>query len=859
MAILATVVPASGQIRVLENGQPLRAGLDHGLYPDTATRVKVDLSGTWSLSNDGVEWQDVSVPSSIDAEGNYTFRRTFSLTERQIAESAFKFVAEGVNYDAEIYVNDTYLGRHIGGYTSFEFEIPDNALAPGTENAVQVVVHNRLTARSTVPVRKQSGGWRTYGGILRGVFLLGTPRLWIDRVTPRMAFNQETREGRVSVHTLISNRGFAGLSRDSVELRDRAAFLYGLELVDRTTDAVVAQSAPQVLTLEANKDLDVQSSLVLANARAWRVEQPDLYVLRATVYAQDGRQRTVADQSMRIVGFPALTIRKNQFFENGVRLRLQGVTWHEDDPEHGASLSYENMDRDMAMIKSLGANAVRFAFHPPHPYLLNLCARYGLYALIDVPVWNVPAAVVGEELFRAMVEPMVREMIERDAPNPAVLGWGLGDRLDPSDERTVAYVRETAALVRSLDRRPVYVGITPTDHDAIASLVDVAAFHLSSPDLRTFRAGLLQLRSTYADRPVIVLSYGVPVDHQNRNGYRDPRSQEYQARFFLQHIAAIKEAGVAGSFVAAFADWRGDRPVLGIPTGDRTLHPLGLVSAAREKRLAFDVVRAQFQDVKYPAIPAGTYRVAFPAAHVVTGLLIIILFGYQYSYNRRFGEAVKRSLLRSYNFFADLRDRRDVPALATVVLAACLAVTVAVVFSSILYHYRTDPSADALLTAFAVNDAVKEQINSAAWEPTRGIVVLSALFLALFGFVALLIKAVAWIARVRVTFGRSWMLTIWGMLPLIVLSPIGMSLFKIMETPVFVVPSLVVVAAVIVWSGLRVLKAMSVVFDITPARTYAIAVFVGLLLVAAGVAYLETSYALRASLEHIFSSADVEG
>lgn len=776
-----------------------------------------------------------------------------------MSELAFKFVALGVNYDAEVYVNDIYVGRHIGGFAGFEFEIPDNALAAGAENALQIIVHNRLNSRSTVPIRKQSNGWRTYGGIIRGLYLLGTPRLWIDRVTPRVTFIEDTKEGRVSVQTIISNRGFAGLSSDSLAARAHASFLFGLELIDRNSGMIASQSAPQVLTLETAKDLDVQSSLVLANARVWRVDQPDLYILRATVYAQDGRQRTVVDVEDRIIGFPAVTIRKNQIYENGVRLRLQGVTWQEDDPQHGASMTYEQMDRDMATIKSLGANTVRFAFHPPHPYLLNLCARYGLYALVELPVWNVPASTLAEEGFRAVAEPMLREMVERDIANPSVLAWGMGDRLDVTDDRTGAYAKDAAAIIRSLDRRPVYVGMMTVETNTTAPSVDLATVHLAAADLRAFRADLQRLRTQYADRPVIVLSYGIPVDHQNRNGYRDPRSQEHQARYYLQHIAAVKELGIAGACIAAFADWRGDRPMLTKPSGDRTVTPLGIVSANREKRLAMDVVRAQFQDVKYPAIPAGTYRVAFPAAHVITGLIIIIIFGYQYSYNRRFGEAVKRSFLRSYNFFADLRDRRDVPVLATLVLAACLAVTVAVVSSSILYHYRTDPVADALLSAIVVSDLVKEQINAAAWEPVRGIVLMSLLLMLFFGFLSLLIKVIAWVARVKISLGRSWMVTIWGALPLIVLSPVGMSLFKIMESSVFVVPSLILVGVVVVWTGLRLLKAMSVVFDITPARTYLIAVFVGLLLLAGLVAYLETSFALRATIEHVLALAGANG
>jgi beta-galactosidase len=859
-ALLAFVNPLIGQIKVLSNGQPLRTGLDVDLHPDSPSRTKIDLSGAWTVSTDGVEWQEIAVPSSIDEVGTFTFRRTFTLTEKQVAEKAFTFVAYGINYDAEVTINDIYIGRHIGGYTTVQFEIPDNAVAAGSENAIQIVVHNQLSARTSVPTRMTSEGWRTYGGITRGLFLLGTPRLWIDHSSPRLSFNSETREGRVAIRTLIANRGFEGLSNDTATSAvERHAYLFGVELVDRATEAVVAQSAPQVLTLEPMKDLEVQSTLVVSNARGWRVDQPDLYVLRTTVYQQEARQRTIIDQTLRVVGFPTITKRKGQFYENGVRLRLQGVTWREDDPEHGASLTYEQMDRDMAMIKSLGANAVRFAYHPPHPYLLNLCARYGLYALVELPVWNVPGAVLEGEGFRAVAEPMVREMVDRDAANPAVLAWGLGDRLAASDERTVAFVKDMASIVRSIDARPVYAGIAPTDADGIASVTDLAAVHLTGGDLRGFRASLQELKIRYADRPLLVLSYGVPVDHHNRSGYRDHRSQEYQARYYLQHIAAVKDAGVAGGFVAAFTDWRGDRPVLTVPSGDRTLHPYGLASAGRERRLAFDVVRAQYQDVKFPAIPAGSYRPAFPAAHVLTGLFIIILLGYQYSYNRRFAEAVKRSFLRSYNFFADLRDRRDVPLMASAVLALCLSSTVAVVLSGLLYHYRTDPFADRLLTAIVVSDLLKEQIAAAAWEPVRGIALLTVVVLVLYGLLTLLIRLIAWIARVRIPVGRAWLLTVWGSLPLVMLSPVGMSLFKIMENDVFVVPVFFIVALVAGWAGLRVLKAMSVVFDITPARTYAIAIVVGLLIVVAAAVSLDTTYALRAALEHLFATMPVEG
>ena len=120
-----------------------------------------------------------------------TFRRSFTLNEELLKEYAFKFVALGINYDCEIYINEVFVGKHVGGYTSFEFEIPDDALQIGQENTIKVVVSDRLNARNTLPLWKQIWGWKNYGGILRDVYLLATPKLWIDRVHLRTSLNDE--------------------------------------------------------------------------------------------------------------------------------------------------------------------------------------------------------------------------------------------------------------------------------------------------------------------------------------------------------------------------------------------------------------------------------------------------------------------------------------------------------------------------------------------------------------------------------------------------------------------------------------------------------------------------------------------
>lgn len=834
--------PAQSQPRVLESGYPTLRGLDSGIHPESPTRTKVDLSGEWQYSTDDETWYSVRLPASVDYVGRMVFRRRVTVGDSLLAASSFKFVAFGVNYECEVYVNDIFAGRHIGGYTSFEFEIPDDALQVGSENTVKVVVSNTLTGRTTLPLRKQIWGWRNYGGIFRDVFLVATPRTWIDRLAVQTVLDPATGSGSVHVKAVLADRKNA--QPDSLESDLSGGVVLSVELVDRFTGSIVAQAATEPLQLAPNKNFAADLSLPVENPKLWSPNKPELYLVRAALLASEGKRRTLVDETSQIVGFSSVRVEQSALLVNGVETVLKGVVWQEDIPLNGASLSYEQMEKDVVLIKSLGANAVRFAFRPPHPYMLNLCARYGLYALVEIPVWNVSTDILSDEAFRTLAESILRETVDRDQSNPAVIAWGVGSEFDSADDRAAEFVRRMRAFVHTLDLRPVYYGSSMMMNDACASAADLTGMIVPAVELKTFRRYLSDWKKTHPQQPLWVLGYGKEVDHENRNGYSDPMSQEAQARYFLQYYGAIKEAGAAGSFISAFSDWRGDRPVLTVDVTDRTVYPMGLVSAKREKRLAYEMVRALYNEEKISALPAGMHRPGFAIAHVLTGLFVILLVGYHYSYNRRFSESLKRALLRSYNFFADLRDLHTVSVLHTLLLASAISITFAGLCSSVLYHYRADRLFDYVLTFFVLSDVIKEEIIWVTWHPFGGIVVLTGLFFVAGLLVALLLRIVSLVLRAKATWFHVYSVSVWGASPVVILSPLAMSLFKIMENPLYIIPSFAVIAVFLVWTFLRVLKGISVVFETNSFRT-----FLGgsafFLLVCGGLGgYYDSAYAL---------------
>ena len=845
-------LPLKSQPRIFENGQKTLSGQDAALDPDTPTRTKIDLAGTWQYSLDGENWHEVKVPSSFDHVGTIVFQRKFSLKQDLVDNASFRFVAFGINYESEVYVNDVFVGRHVGGYSSFVFDIPDNALQSGPENTIRIVVNNKLNSRTTVPLRKQVWGWRNYGGILRDVYLLATPKTRISILQMNPAVDSTMQRGYVNAVTTVSNTTSLLGSADSVSNNaEQSSQVLVLQIIDRASNALVGQSTPQVFSVEPNHDQEIASSVMVNHPQLWSPENPALYILRAVVM-KAGKQGAVVDEYRRNFGFRSEQLRGNTILINGSPVTLKGIVWHEEYPGKGASLSYEEMERDVAMIKSLGVNAIRFAFHPPHPYMLNLCDRYGIFCLEELPVWNAPGDIVGSDSYQVVVDGMIREMVQRDQANPSIIAWGIGNDFDSASDDAVRFVDRSVKEFRALDSRPVYCGTEMFANDKCAHHADIAALNLGNMDLKTFKSLLTTWKATHTDQPVLLLNYGKAVDHNNNRGWYDPLSQQAQARFFLLYYAAIRESGITGSFISSFADWMGDRPILTVNVQNPYLYPVGIVSQRREKRLAFDMVRAQYADEKTAALPPGSQRTTFPVAPVLSGLFVIIVLGYQYAYNRRFAEAMKRALMRSYNFYSDLRDFRAISILQTLLLSLLVSVTMAVVFSSIFYHYRTDRLFDFVLTYFVVWDSVKEIVIRATWEPLRGILIFSALFFLLSLLVSLTVKICSFVVRTKVRWYHAYGVSVWSAMPIVFLSPLAMSLFKVMENPVYIIPSMAVIAVVFLWTLSRMISGIAIVYDISAFRAYMGAIVVLVLLLGGLLLYYQSVYAISSSLKFAY-------
>jgi beta-glucuronidase len=834
LGLLTIPVCFAGIPEFLENGTPGSPELRASQYTATSTRKLISLNGLWTYALENGSTGNVSLPVAFDGRGAVDFQRGFEMPAFDLDRYQWHIVVLGANYGSDISVNSDFLGHHAGGYTSYSLPIPRISLQPGRDNILKVVVSNELDGRTTVPLHQMVWGWRNYGGIHRDIALLGTPLLYIRDVTLTSA-----PAGDGMSYRLVMVPEIEGAVDSIVRLTsgDKKAILgMQVEIVENLSGAVAAQSALVPVSSADGKWLGGRTEVVVPGAKIWSPDAPDLYTVKCRLVLMNGKNASVIDEVVRPYGFRSLVVDKGDLVLNGKRFIARGVTWYEDHPAWGNAIPYEERERDIVAIKMLGANVIRFIGHPPHPVMLDLCDRYGIFAMIELPVIGVPAAVLSQESYQETSAGMLREMIVRDRHHPSVLSWGLGDEIESNHVTARPFVSAMVAVARALDSRPLYLPVRVGVVDSTSDLVDIAAVSLYDHDAKTMKLIMEDWRKEHPGVPVFVTRLGMEVDQENKRGYNDPLSQQAQARFFNQRLDLLRTFDPDGTIILSYNDWRGDRPALTVRTGDPWMHRMGLVSDRREKRLAYDAVRAIFRGEKPAALPAGTYSSRMPIIFVLAGFVILIAVAYLYNVNRRFRECVNRSLMNSFNFYADVRDQHAVSLLHTTFLALIVSVSLAIVASSVLYRFRDSLFLDDLLTYVLVLDSVKAGLIHLVWQPLQFILAASVFIFVVLILLSGLVHMAKLIVRSRVFAYQAYTATIWSMTPLLAFIPLGMILYRVLEGSMYALPAFVLIAVFLLWVIARLFKGISIIYDIYPPKLYAAGVLA--LLAGFGMLYL---------------------
>lgn len=816
----------------LENGTPSHPSVKG--Y-SSSTRAVIDLSGEWNYSLDnGITWKPVRIPAAADYEGRIIYRRKFSADESFISQYTFSVVSYGMNYQSEVFINETFVGKHEGGYTSFDFPIPENIIQIGSENVIRVVVDNTLNYRTTFPPRPQVSGWKNYNGILRDFFIAASPKVWMNDVSASVEAI-EPKAVRLSLRANVSSKEIQSMPHLAAK-----AFQVSADVVESSTGTVIGKPVSVPVSPVSNNEVEVQLSVTIPNAKLWSPEAPELYTVKFSLQAIEGKKDSLIDEQSVTTGIRTITKDKHLLLFNGASMVLRGIVWIEDSELHGSAMTYEEMERDVALMKNLGANVVRVGFHPPHPFFIQLCDRYGLLVMQEIPNFEIPGKIIEDEQYGAIVGEYLKSMIERDRENPSVLAWGLGEGSGYGTDISNNVITRLHRIAKSLDDRLTYFVVRNAEEE-ITSAVDIAAISFPAVDLKTFRTRVTAFKEANPKKPVIIAGYGRTAERGNRNGYSDPNSQEGQARYIQQRYTLMKDLGLTGSLIFSFNDYRSDRPILGVKPTDPELHTSGITELGRQKKSGYDIVHSMYHGQKISALPIGSYVPNSPYAYVVIGMVLLVIAAWLINGNRRYRESTRRAIFNSYNFFADIRDQYTLPLFHTTITAMIIAVTFSVIFSSVMHHFRSSIVLDYFLS-YLFSDDIKMVIIRMCWDPLLSVGYATGMMVIWFFLLTLFIQLLALMARVKIRLFHSYSIAVWTALPWAFFIPVGMILYRVLESEPYVPWVMGLFAFMSVWVYIRTLKGISVIYHVYTPKMYMIGLMAVLIVGGAAYAYVDYAY-----------------
>ena len=447
--------------------------------PPAAARSVIELNEGWRFRFEpapspspppdagATAWQDVSLPHSWNALGEYRLARSdrvnndkgvgwyrLDLEGARLPSGKRHFLQfDGVGNIADVWVNGVHAGRHSGAFSRFRLDVSD-LLRPGGANEILVRADNSAPAPGsrTEHVIPLLGDFFIHGGIYRGVSLVSVHHAHIDLLdhggpgvyARTTAIGPDRAE--VSLLTRLRNDGPA----------QRALTLFA-EIRDATGEIAASAHAP--VRLGASSATEQALRLSVPAPRLWNGrEDPHLYQL--VVELRDGKR--AIDRVVEPFGIRNFRIDPDKgFFLNGRHLPLHGVSRHQDWLGKGWALSREDHARDMALIAEMGANSVRFAHYQHAPEWFEEADRAGMVVWAELPFVNKPSfgdAPASPELI-ANARTQLIEMIRQNYNHPSVVTWGIGNEVDidlafgrlgpQADPRPL--LRELHALARAED------------------------------------------------------------------------------------------------------------------------------------------------------------------------------------------------------------------------------------------------------------------------------------------------------------------------------------------------------------------------------------------------------------------------
>jgi beta-galactosidase len=404
-------------------------GADSATFADSGWRP-VNLPHDWSVEGPFDQSAPMTGRGGYLASGIGWYRTHFTLPATVTSGKQVYIEFDGVMGNSTVYINGTQLGNHPYGYVSFRYDMT-KSIKLGAENVLAV-----KTDTTSQPASRFYSG----AGIYRRARVIATDPVHIDQyATYVQTPSPTTTSATVHVQTSVVN---SGTSSQSVSVQGIVTPAGGTAL------------AP----------VSAAAQTIAAGASA-----PNMYQLLTDVQVGGA----TVDDDVTPFGIREIKFATGMTL-NGKSLKFQGVCLHQDYHGLGLAAPQRAMQRRLAALKAIGANAIRTAHDPPSPEFLDLTDRMGFLVLNEfTDVWtghkysdvgdyatyfnkasttptgmpSLPKSATGTKWW----EVDFTGWIMRDRNHPSVALYSMGNEIHDSISTRTPILTEMIAISHELD------------------------------------------------------------------------------------------------------------------------------------------------------------------------------------------------------------------------------------------------------------------------------------------------------------------------------------------------------------------------------------------------------------------------
>ena len=366
-----------------------------------------------------------------------SYRRTFSVPADWKGQEIY-LNFDGVDSFFYLYINGKYVGFSKNSRNLAEFNITPYLNKEGEENTVAVEVYRHSDGSFL-----ESQDMFRLPGIFRTVALTAKPQVQVRDFKAIPDLDETYSNAKLHITAQLQNLSKKAIKGYTIQYSLYANRLYSDE---NTLLSGVTASAKLAGKLNAKGEIELEATLDAANkVNLWSAEAPHRYTLVGEL--KDGKGRTVQTFST-FVGFRKVEIKetpaeKDEFglagryyYLNGQPIKLKGVNRHENNVKAGHTVSREQMEHEIFLMKRGNINHVRNCHYPDAPYWYYLCDKYGIYLEDEANIESHEYYYGKQSLshvpeFRNAHIARNMEMVHATVNHPSVVIWSLGNEAGP--------------------------------------------------------------------------------------------------------------------------------------------------------------------------------------------------------------------------------------------------------------------------------------------------------------------------------------------------------------------------------------------------------------------------------------------